>query len=103
MVQQELLDGKFICENDIHIEAKELLREMKADSNMQEISDHTDVNDFRNYVQYIKERTSSAPSGRHYVPYKVMHNMNTDFLRVIHGILNLALQRSIVLARWKKQ
>ena len=67
-----------------------------------QILDETKLFSFQTYLRNIKERTSSSPSGRHYGHYKVMLTLDEKYIAVIHGILNMALQRSIVMNRCTK-
>ena len=66
------------------------------------IKDETTIDDFRKYIKNMKERTSSSPSGGHYGHYKILYSMHPSYLRVIHGMLQLAINKYIILDRWKK-
>ena len=101
--QQKLLDGTFEPDTNLPTEVKELLLEMKKPNNAsKEISDNSTLEDFKYFIKNIKEKRSSSPSGRHYGHYKIMFTLNEKYLRTIHGILDIALRHSLVLARWTK-
>ena len=76
---------------------------MQRPPNLREgIPDVTTLDEFKYYMKNIKERTSSSPSGRHYGHYKILEAIKSTYLQVIYGILQLALETSTILDRWKK-
>ena len=102
-IQDMILDGTYDLDEKFPLEAKELLLQMQRPKELKEaIKDETTIEDFRTYIKNMKERTSSSPSGRHYGHYKILYSMHPNYLRVIHGTLQLAINKCIILDRWKK-
>lgn len=102
-IQRTILDGTFPIPTDLHIEAQEILQEMRAHKTSIEIIEPcTTYDDFKTYMQNIYEKRSSSPSGRHYGHYKTILDNNEEILKIIHGVLEITLQTNIILSRWKK-
>ena len=101
-IQEVILNGNFPMMQELPLEANEVIQEMKRNDEVHIIPDHTTIEDFRSFIKGIKETKSSSPSGRHYGPYKVLFNQDERYLKIIHGVLQLALTHSIILNRWKK-
>ena len=101
-VQTAILSGSFPTMSDLPVEANDIFQKMKKDERVQIIPDHTTIHDFRAFLTKVKETKSSSPSGRHYGHYKVLLGQDEKYLKVIHGILQMALHKSIILGRWKK-
>ena len=57
-------------------------------------------NDFRRFIQKVRESKSSSPSGRHYGHYKVL-DRDPELRTIAFRIMELALRRGVVLQRWK--
>ena len=102
-IQEALLDGSYPIPTDLPIEAQELLREIRKPSHaIGEIRSYTTFEDFKEYISRIDEKKSSSPSGRHYGHYKTILQNNPSYLKVIHGIAEIALQHNVIIERWKK-
>ena len=103
-VQQKILDGTYELDDDFPLEAKYLIEQIQRPQELKVgIPDDTTVEDFRQYIKNIKERTSPSPSGRHYGRYKILNNMHPNYLKVIHGILQMILSKCIILDQWKEE
>ena len=102
-IQQSILDGTYQIPQDLPVEAKEILQTMRRPPNLgDDIQDFTTVENFRSYIKKIDEKTSSSPSTRHYGHYKTLLEADEKYIRVLHGILEMALQSQVILTRWKK-
>ena len=102
-IQQAILDGTFPIPTDLPQEAQELLKEIRtSQKSIDEITPCTTYEDFQTYIQKIDEKRSPSLSGRHYGHYKTILDNNEEILKVLHGVLEIALQHKIILNRWKK-
>ena len=61
-----------------------------------------DFKKFCKFVRKAKEKTSCSPSGRTYSHYKALLQHEKNILSDIFRIMDLALNHSVVLERWKK-
>ena len=99
-IHQMILDGDYKIPEDLPEEAQYLLRELRRPiDSVDDIKPYTSFDDFKEYVSNIEEKRSSSPSGRHYGHYKTLLDDNESYLRIIHGILELALRNGVVLNR----
>ena len=99
-VQQQILSGTYEQDKDFPLEAKQLLQEMQRPANIREgIPDDTIFDDFRKYIKNVQERTSLSPLRRHCSHYKIFYDMDKCFLRVIHGVIQLAISNTLLLER----
>ena len=98
--QDEILSGTYEVEEELPEECKELLKYMKTDDTMRNKIKHTTkFEEFQQFIQRATEKSSCSPSGRNYSHYKTLLDENR-FLRIIHGIFDLALDYNIILDRW---
>ena len=61
-----------------------------------DIQDFTTLNDLKEYIKEIDEKTSSSPSTRHYCHYKTLYSADEKYLRTIHGLLKMSLQSQTI-------
>ena len=99
--QDDVLDGTYTPPPSLHPLAREVLEHIKRPINLQEIEFKTTFDEFVEFIKGAKEKTSTSPSGRNYSHYKSLLQGNHRFLQVIHGIIEMSIQRNIVLQRWK--
>ena len=101
-IQNAIQDGTFEIPTSIPMEAQQLIKQMRRPTCIKcYIPSTTTLQDFRQFIKKTKEKTSSSPSGRHYGHYATLLKADPEYLRVIHGILELALAHNIILDRWK--
>ena len=101
-VQQLLLNVKYPIPTDLPQEAQDLLLEMRRPpEDVHEIKPVTTLDDFKHYIKTIDEKRSSSPSGRHYGHYKTLLDYDETYLKIIHGILEIALRLGVILDRWR--
>ena len=56
---------------------------------------------WKRHIQNVKERTTTSPSGRHYGHFKALLDKLPEVFRDLYEINRIALQRGIILERWK--
>ena len=101
-IQQAIQDGTFDIPKTLPIECQQLIKQMRRPSCIKtDIPSVTSLQDFRQFIKKTKETTPSPPSGRHYGHYATLLKADPIFLRIIHGILEIALSNNIILNRWK--
>jgi hypothetical protein len=71
-----------------------------------EIDSHITTQEFINFFNHRKEKTSSSPSGRHYGHYKIIAQLaeegNTEIVETLLFIINISVATSSPLERWKQ-
>ena len=98
--QEQILDGTYIVEDELPEECKEILEYIKWNQQTRDKVNHkTTLNEFLQFIQNAKEKSSCSPSGRTYSHYKTLLE-KPEFLTTIHRIFSLALEHDIILKRW---
>ena len=98
--QEEILTGKYDVEEELPPECRQILEFMKAEPTIRNKVNHTtSFEEFQYFIKRATEKSSCSPSGRNYSHYKTLLDEDR-FLRIIHGIFDLALDHNIILDRW---
>jgi len=99
----EIMEGDIFKQSNLPDESKDFLQHMT--SNVQpemSLNDYiiTDSK-FKTFYSKAKESTSSSPSGLHLGHWKA-GVADSDICRVLAGLVNLAVQNTYTLKRWRK-
>ena len=99
--QQDLLNGKYVYDNNLPKETNEILTTFSRLSD-KEIPFQLTYEHFKTFIAKSKETTSASPSTRHYGHYKTLLTRSEHILQSIFSILSLSLKFGTILDRWKK-
>lgn len=96
----KMLDGGLSSSPDLNPILAKFLKQMQT--SIPEVFSH-DMTDaqFRDGMKKVSEGKSCSLSGRHYGTYKALLS-NDPFTRLVVCLLNLGVQHSFILKRWRK-
>ena len=96
---EDFLTGKSKRLESEREEIRELMRAMLRPEGVTQIQTELNFEKFREFVTKQQESKRSSPSGRHYGHMKTCLQ-DTEILRVLFDIIDMALQNGVVLERW---
>ena len=101
-VIKDIMDGEYLTTNEERVECCQFVEELQVKKGVRgKVELRTTFKTFQALVKKVKENKTSSPSKRHYGHYKVLA-MEEELLRVVYDVIDLALERGIVLKRWRE-